>query len=176
VSREGINFNLVMRDRDGVIVPGSHRFGHNIFTSAGRDLLAQLVAWSAFSDPDVAYTNRRARYVGLGDGIQIEDAAVVRLVSPLQVSYGVFLKQLDPTLTVFVADTIVSVKVVFGTAEITYASSSVVVSEAGLYFDVSPGGVLQVTSSTNVPAFYKSFSPVVKLNSFTMEITWELKF
>lgn len=174
--RPGANFQILMRDSAGRVVPGSTRQGHNIKTSAGRDLLAQLFAWSFIGTTDIPLTQRRARYIGVGGGVQPENEDVVCLVTPLQVTAGVYLKALDVSLNVFASTTAVTVKTVFLPAEITYAAPSVVVSEAGLYFDVSPGGVLSVSSPTNVPAFYKTFSPLVKLNSFSMEITWELKF
>jgi hypothetical protein len=172
----GVNFRLVMRDERGHVVPGSERNGHNTMTAAGRDLLTQLLVWSSITNPDAAYTSRRARYIGLGGGIQVEDQFVVALVLPLQVTAGVYLKALNPTLTVFTTETSVTVKTIFATTDVTYAVPAVVVSEAGLYFDVSPGGVLSVSSASNVPSFYKTFSPVVKLDSFTMEISWDLKF
>lgn len=174
--RKGANFQILMRDRVGLVVPGSMRQGHNVMTSDGRDLLTQLIAWSTVGLTDVAFTARRARYIGVGGGTQVEDQDVVGLVTPLQVTGGVYLKVLDHTLNVFPTITALTVKTVFAPAEITYSLPALVVSEAGLYFDVSPGGVLSQFSSTNVPAFYKTFEPLVKLNSFSMEITWELRF
>lgn len=176
MSGSGVNFRLVMRDELGRVVPGTERVGHNVFTADGRDLLTSLVAWSLIGTPDTAHTQRRARYIGVGGGVQPEDQWVVSLVVPLQVTGGVYLKTLDPALTIFPTETSVTLKTVFATTDITYVAPAVVVSEAGLYFDVSPGGVLSTSSPSNVPSFYKTFEPVVKLNSFTMEILWELKF
>ena len=170
------NFTLCMRDVSGRVVDGSLRHGHNVFTDTGRDLLTQLVAWGSVATQDLARTQRRARYIGVGGDSQAEDQSVVRLSSPVPVTAGVYLKALDPTLTIFTTLTSVRLKTVFATTDITYSAPAVVVSEAGLFFDVSPGGVLQVSSTDNVPAFYKTFTPVVKLNSFTMEIVWELVF
>jgi hypothetical protein len=145
-------------------------------TSAGIDLLAQLVAWDTVASVDVPFTQRRARYIGVGDGTQIEDRDVERLVSPLPVTAGVYLKTIDPSLTTFPIVTSVSIKAVFLPTEVSYSAPAVTVSEAGLYFDSSPGGVLTISSPSNIPAFYKTFEPLVKLNSFYMEITWELRF
>lgn len=170
------NFQILMRDSQGQVVPGSIRRGHNVMTQDGRDLILQLFLWNSIGTTDVALTQRRARYIGVGGGSQAEAPEVTGLISPLQVTSGVYLKALDSSLNVFPVVTTVIVKTVFLPAEITYSAPSVVVSEAGLYFDVSPGGVLSPSSTTNVPAFYKTFSPLVKLNSFSMEITWELRF
>lgn len=174
--KPGVNFEALMRDRDGRVVPGSIRSGHNVFTTAGRELLAKLFVWSTISSTDVANSHRRPRFIGVGGGVQTETQDVIRLVTPLQVTAGVYVKALDATLTTFPVFTAVTFKTVFAANEITYSASSVVVSEAGLYFDVSPGGVVVVSSDSNVPAFYKTFEPLVKLNSFSLEITWELKF
>lgn len=170
------NFQVLMRDRHGRVVPGSVRRGHNVMTQDGRDLILQLLLWGSVGTTDVALTHRRARYIGVGGGYQAETPEVVGLVDPLEVTSGIYLQELDAASTEFPIITTAVVKAVFLPAEITYSSSSVVVSEAGLYFDVSPGGVLSPSSPTNVPAFYKSFAPLVKLDSFSMEITWELRF
>jgi hypothetical protein len=171
------NFTILLRDRRGEVVPGSVRRGHNVFTSAGMDLMAQLICWGEVSAiADAASTQRRARYLGIGNGLQVEDKDVVSLVSAIPITDGVFLKELDSPLTVFPTTTSVCFKTVFGPSEITYADPAVEVSEAGLYFDSSPDGVLSVSSPNNIPSFYKTFEPLVKLNSFSMEVTWELKF
>lgn len=170
------NFEILLRDLSGNIVPGSVRSGHNVMTSSGIDLLAQLVAWSTVDSVDVPFTQRRARYIGVGAGIQIEDRDVVSLVSPLQVTAGVYLKTLSASLNVFPIVTSATLKAVFSPTEVTYSLPAVTVSEAGLFFDCSPGGVLSLSSPSNAPAFYKTFEPLVKLNSFSMEVTWELRF
>lgn len=175
MSRLRANVTVLMRDASDHVVPGSVRRGHNIMTADGHDALAQLLV-SALGSPDVPYTQRRARWIGIGGGTQPEAKGVARLVTPLQVTAGVYLKALDHTLHVFPTITSVTVKTVFAPAEITYLDPAVVVSEAGLYFDVSPPGYLLVSSPNNVPAFYRTFEPLVKLNSFSMEVLWELKF
>lgn len=177
MSRLGVNFTALMRDASGLEVPGSLRQGHNVMTEAGRDHLARLILWSAFGTPDVAITGLRARWIGVGDGTQPEAKEVVRLASPVLCSTGQYLKPLDATLTVFPTITSVTVKVIFAPTEISIVGPALV-SEAGLYFDAMVSGATSLNSSVgdNVPAFYKTFEPMVKLNTFSMEILWELKF
>jgi hypothetical protein len=170
------NFRILLRDETGAVVPDSVRVGHNVVTSVGHDIFAQLIAWSYIGVIDTAFTQRRARYIGVGNGVQVEDRGVVALVGPLEVTSAVYLKELDPSLFVFTSATAVLVKALFSPSEITYATPAETISEAGLYFDVSPGGVLDVSLTTNAPSCYKTFSPLVKLNSFSMEVAWELKF
>jgi hypothetical protein len=174
VSRRGANFTILMRDALGHIVPGSVRRGHNVMTLDGRDTLTQLIVWGAFGAPNTSLTERRARWIGVGGGIQLETDGVARLVTPLSVAAGIYLKVLDHTLNVFPTITSLAVKTVFAPGEITFGGvTAVVVSEAGLYLDA---GTLDPTSADNVPAFYKTFEPLVKLSSFSMEVLWELKF
>jgi len=172
------NVKIFMRDLSGRVVPDSVRSGHNVMTTDGADLLTSLVAWNTISDPDVPYTQRRARYVGVGNGSQPEDKNVVALASPLQISSGVYLKELSPSLNVFPSSTSVKVKAEFTSSEVQapYGVLAIKISEVGLYFDSSPGGVLSVSSPTNTPAFYKKFDPLLKFNGFTLEIEWELVF
>jgi len=174
--RSESNVLVLLRDQSGRVVPGSVRDGHNVVTSDCYDLLAKLVAWDTIGVTDASFTARRARYIGVGNGTQVEDKGVVALVGPLEVTSGIYLKEIDHTQTVFTSLTSVLVKAVFSPSEITWASPAVMLSEIGLYFDVSPGGVLDVSLTTNVPACYKTFAPLVKLNSLSLEITWELRF
>jgi len=152
------------------------RRGHNVLTAVGRDALSRLFVWGTFGSPDVPLTERRARWIGVGGGSQPETLGVVQLVVPLQITAGVYLKVLSHTLNAFPIITFVTVRTIFTPTEITYSAAAVVVSEAGLYFDVSPPGYLSPSSPNNAPAFYRSFEPLVKLNSFSMEILWELEF
>lgn len=179
MSRQGVNFMVLMRDASGRVVPESIRLGHNVMTLAGRDHLTRLAVWSAFGTTDTAFTGRRARWVGVGSGFQLEVEEVVHLAAPLAWTTGSkYLKAMDPALTVFPTLTSVRMKTVFGPTDITYASSAVVVSEAGLFFDAVAAGTgeLDDTSPDNVPIFYKSFEPLVKLDGFSLEILWELRF
>jgi hypothetical protein len=149
-----------------------------IMTLSGVDALAQLCAWSAFGSPDTPVSALRPRWTGVGSGYQVELRGVTCLVAPLEVTAGVYLKALDASLTVFPTITSVVMRTVFGLAEISYALPAVEVSEAGLYFDawVSGVGSLDPTYASNTLAFYKSIEPLVKLDSFSMEVLWELNF
>jgi hypothetical protein len=76
------NVWLLMRER-GKLVPGSHREGHNVFTTNGKNWLAKLIAWSTISGTDIAYTNRRVRWMALGKGSQLEASTVSQLADPV---------------------------------------------------------------------------------------------
>jgi hypothetical protein len=146
-------------------------------TEAGRDILTRLAAWSTFGSPDVAASNLRARWIGVGDGTQPEIEDVIRLASPIPYTGSVYLKPLSPALTFFPTLTSVALRIVFGPSEISLLGPTKV-SEAGLYFDamVSGSTTLSASSANNIPAFYKTFEPMVKLSTFSMEILWEFKF
>lgn len=149
-----------------------------VLTLTGRDALAQLCTWSAFSYPDVPFTACRPRWVGVGSDGQLEADGVVRLASPLQVTTGVYLKALDASLTSFPTFTSVLLKTVFAVDQVSYAVSGVVLSETGLLFDawVSGSGSVDPTLANNTLALYESFDPLAKLDSFSMEVSWELQF
>lgn len=177
MSRPRVNFMALMRNDLGAVVPGSRRFGHNVMTEAGRDILTRLVVWSSFGNPDVAVTGLRARWIGVGDGTQPEVEDVIRLASPIPYTGSLYLKPLSPALTFFPTLTSVALKIVFGPSEISLLGPTTV-SEAGLYFDAKVSGstTLSDSSANNIPAFYKTFEPMVKLSTFSMEILWEFRF
>lgn len=147
-------------------------------TTTGLDALTRLCAWSAFGNPDVAFSNLRPRWTGVGGGSSLETRGAIYLVTPRQVTAGVYLKALNSSLTFFPALTTVQMQTVFGPAEITYALAGVITSEAGLCFDAwtSGSGSVSPTVSNNAMALYESFGPLAKLDSFSMAVTWELQF
>jgi hypothetical protein len=180
------NVELFMRERGKLVAT---RRGHNVFTVTGRNLLSKLIAWSAVAGMDVPFTHRRARWIGVGIGTQLEVATVSALSQPVIVSSpGVYLAALQsaefPTAT--------SVRFIkeFGTSEITVGGLPITITEAGLFADVSPGAsgatedqawtpggtTLDPTSGTNPPICYKTFEGLTKTGDFTLEIRWEFRF
>ena len=182
------NFWACMRER-GKLVPGSHREGHNVFTSHGSNILSRLVAWSTIASTDVPYTHKRMRWVGLGGGTQLESVNISKLNSSLLASGDDYLMPIqgvefpDSTTVRFIKN--------FGPTEITFGTAPVAITEAGLFADVNPatmGGIddnaagggfnstLRPDIMTNPPVAYKTFEPLNKTNDFTIEIRWDIRF
>lgn len=166
-----VNVRLHMRDR-GKIVPGSRREGHNVFTYTGRDWMAQLVAWDPTTDS--MYSHDRIRWMGAGSGIQPEIPAVLYLDSPLEVTSGVYLAPLVSGAATFPNASSVKLTHEFAASELSFGGT-VMVSELALYVDEDAANV-DPALTTNAAAFYKTFDPVAKLSSFSLEVIWELKF
>jgi hypothetical protein len=91
----------------------------------------------------------------------------------------------------FLDSTSVRFTKVFGTSEITFSSTPVPITEAGLFADVNPatmGGIedgvvgggynstLNPTVSTYTPSAYKAFEPMNKTVDFTLEVRWDFRF
>jgi hypothetical protein len=77
-------------------VRGSRREAHNVFTTIGRDWLAHLVVWDTIGSPDIAVTQRRLRWLGVGIGSQLEVESVSTLNTPVPVDdVGNFLAPLQ---------------------------------------------------------------------------------
>ena len=175
--RDGINFRALMRD-GGKIVPGSLREGHNIITSFGQQNISRLIAWSAISDTtDVAASDSRFRWIGVGKGTQPLVESVSQLNNPTEVSVGTYLAALDHASTVFPTTTSVKFYKEFLPAEISHAGT-VIITEMGLFMDVAaPTPVLDPTLGFNNPSAYKVLDEgLVKMASFSLEVEWELKF
>lgn len=170
------NFFARLVDQDGSTVPGSVREGHNVFVDVGRDIFRDLIVWDTIDAIDVARTNRRIRWAGVGTGLQAEARGVLTLVTPLQVTAGGdYLKAIDSSLTDFPNVTTLRHTLVFTAAELSH-SGDVVITEAGLYADSSPGLTLDPAIATNELMFYKTFEGLVKTPAFSLEIVWEQKF
>jgi hypothetical protein len=182
------NVHLFLRER-GKIVPGSHRWGHNVFTITGRNLLSKLLAWQTIAATDIPFTHRRTRWMGVGIGGQPEVTTVAALAQPTLVNSTDYLATIQSVT--FPTSTSVRFIKEFSTSEITVTGAPVTVTEAGLYGDVSPanaGGTedvghtvatdptLNPTVSTNPPIAYKAFEGITKTVDFTLEIRWEFRF
>jgi hypothetical protein len=170
------NFNARLVDRNGRTVPGSVRNGHNVFTNLGRAVLGQLFSWGSIGVTDVPNTSRRIRWTGVGVGTQPETTAVAALNAPALLTLGGnYIKTIDTSRTTFPNLSSVGYVLVFDPAELSFAGD-VVITEAALYADVSPGSVLTPSAVDNEPMFYKTFEGLVKTPAFSLEITWELRF
>ena len=183
------NVELCMRER-GKLVQGSQRIGHNVFTTTGRNWLSKLMAWQAISTPDVAFTQRRGRWIGVGTGNQLESQNVSALVTPAKATPTDYLMPIESVE--FPTSTSVRFTKEFGLTEITVASLPVSVTEIGLFVDVNPvdtiGGVedvayaagtvettLNPALSVNPPVAYKAFDAVTKTIDFILEVKWDLR-
>jgi len=173
------NFQALLRDKKGRVVPGSIRRGHNVFTTVGREVLTQLVGWSSLGTGDTPFTKQRIRWFEVGSGVQPEIKDVVGVLSPLEVEgvFGTFMKAIDPTLITFPTVTSVKFKLVFGPDELSHGGP-VLVSEAALISDVDSGAGpgLDPGDGNNPVSYYKTFEGLVKMPSFSFEMDWELRF
>jgi hypothetical protein len=118
---------LLMRER-GKIVPGSHREGHNIWTNTGREYLALLM--SIASAPSTGFRSDKIAYIGVGTGAQVEEAGVLRLITPVAYVTGQFLAPLDvpPTFPLTPTRTTVRYHRIFAEDQITLTPGSTVTS------------------------------------------------
>jgi hypothetical protein len=142
----------------------------------GRDWLAELVSWATIDDPDVANTNRRIRWIGVGDSQHLETEAVVTLANAVTITTGpdVYLAAIDAPPT-FLSPVWVRFTRTLGTAEVSH-SGPVTITEAGLYADLSPGSVLDTGSALNPVVAYKAFDGLVKSSGFTLDLEWNFRF
>lgn len=174
---------LLMRER-GKIVPGSHREGHNIWTNTGREYLALLM--SIASAPSTGFRADHMAYIGVGTGAQIEDAGVLRLITPVAYVTGQFLAPLNvpPTFPLTPTRTTVRYTRVFAEDQITLTPGSTVnISEMGLFTDGRQSdyavGLRDTTlaqAANQSPAAYKAFEPIGKKDSLQLEVSWEIRF
>lgn len=182
------NVFLCMRER-GKLVPGSRREGHNVFTSTGRNILSRLIAWQTIGATDIPYTHKRMRWMSVGSGTQLEAVNVASLNNPLPVLGANYLAAIQSIE--FLDSTSVRFIKVFGTAEVTFSSTPVPITEAGLFADVNPasmggtedspvGGGFNTTLSPEVseypPCAYKAFEALTKTQDFTLEVRWDFRF
>jgi len=182
------NVFLCMRER-GKLVPGSRREGHNVFTSTGRNILSRLIAWQSIGSVDVPYTHKRMRWMAVGSGTQLEAVNVSSLNNPLPALGANYLSEIQSVE--FLDSTSVRFIKSFGTSEVTFSSTPVPITEAGLFADVNPatmGGVedsaagggytstLSPEVSTYPPSAYKAFEALTKTQDFTLEIRWDFRF
>lgn len=185
-----INFEARCYER-GKYVRGTHREGHNVFTTTGRDWLAHHSAWySIGGGGDVPYTNRRVRWCGLGEGSQPEVEGVTSLVTPVEATAGQYLAAVQAAS--FPVGTSVEFYKEFGVSEVSFGSNPIVaITEAGLFVDVfavsSQGGqddsavgagdtTLNPASTVNAPVAYKTFEVINKTADFTLIIRWTFEY
>lgn len=176
--------SCLLRER-GKIVPGSRRDGHNIWTNTGREYLAMLQTLK--TDGATAYRSDHIAYIGVGTGLQTEDAAVTNLIQPVAYTGSTFLAVVSHASTDFPlrpTRTTVRYVRVFAENEVTTGGGSVFISELGLFTDgqqnsFAAGG--RDTTLANAllqsPAAYKQLSePVEKTAGLEFEIDWEIRF
>lgn len=91
------NLTLIARERGKVV---ARREGHNIWLDLGREYLAKVISLQSFS-PDVAFTDERIKFMGLGVGGTRQVAPAVAGSPPISTAYpGTNLQtDTDPTLT-----------------------------------------------------------------------------
>jgi len=174
---------LLMRER-GKIVPGSRREGHNIWTNTGREYLALLM--SIATGPSTGFRNDKIAYLGVGTGAQLEEANVLRLVTPVAYTTGQFLAGLDipPTFPLTPTRTTVRYHRIFAEDQITLSPGSTVnISEMGLFtngrqsdYAVGLRDTTLAQATNQSPAAYKSFEPIGKKDSLSLEVSWEIRF
>ncbi len=185
------NLHMVLRERGKLI---ERRLYHNVFTITGRNLLSKLVAWSTIAAQDIPFTQRRARWMGVGIGTQLEVTTVTALNQP---TLATPTNHLVPLQSVsFPTSTSVEFIREFATNEITITGSPVAVTEAAMFADVNPADsalfnegtedapvssptirtTLDPTSASNPPIAYKAFEALTKTVDFTLEIRWEFRF
>jgi len=130
-------FRACLRE-NGILVPGSERIGHNVLTNNGREWLSELIGWRDINDPDVEFTNRRVRWIGVGDD---SHAAVTEAVNTLKnpvtvtTSPDLYLTELDAPPN-FLSPVWVRFSRTLGTAEVSHPGQDpIVIKEAGLCVD-----------------------------------------
>jgi hypothetical protein len=178
---ETCNVRMVIRERGKIkkVVEG-----HNVWTNSGREYSAQRKALNVLGQP---YRPDHIDYIGLGTGAQVESVNVARLVAPVafDAAGGNFLAAVDRSRTVFPLEplrTAIRFVRVFAENEISFAGSTVEITEAGLFTNGDPTsgwsdprntGILSADSQE--PVAYHSFEPIVKSPLVQLEIIWELR-
>lgn len=184
-------FSMYARE-NGKIVPGSHRDGKNIWTLTGREFLARLMSYAAYS-PDEAARNDRIRYLGFGVGTTPEVSSVSQLVSPIAYtasSGGLFLAELAiptyPFQTSGSFGTAVRYTREFSETELS-TSGSVLLTEAGIFTDGSataspdpfePGtrDLTLAQAQFQAPMGYKTFEAFRKTQNMIISCFYEVRF
>jgi hypothetical protein len=184
-------FSMYARE-NGKIVPGSKREGKNIWTLTGREFLARLMSYAAYT-PDEAARNDRIRYIGFGVGTTPEVSSVSKLVSPISYTTsggGLFLAELAiptyPFQTSGSFGTAVRYTREFSETELSTAGS-VLLTEAGLFTDGSPTsspdpfepGTRDLTlaqAQFQAPMGYKTFEAFRKTQNMIISCFYEVRF
>ena len=174
--------------------------GYNIWTLTGREFLSELIGLKAFHATVPGnrqfFREDRVAYIGVGTGTQTEVAEVSSLVSPVAANtgatsstVGTFLMPLDapatlPATSLSTTNTSVQFIKTFGLTEISFGTTPVAVTEAGLFTDGDPTNNFAVPipstawadASTIAPVAYKTFEPITKTQNYTLKVVWEVKF
>ena len=175
--------SLVCRER-GKLVPGTRRFGHNIWTLTGREHLSQLMSYSSYGPPKVPARDDRILYIGFGDGTMPEVSSVTRLESPIAYVAGQFLAQTSvPTYPLSPTKTTVRYSKTYGELELSI-SGNALLTEAGLFTDGNQQSAFEpgyrdtdlATALLQSPNSYKVFEPLTKTQNFVLEVSWEVRF
>ena len=178
---ETCNVRLVLRERGKLkkVVEG-----HNVWTNSGREYSAQRKALDRFGAP---YRSDHIDYIGLGVGAQVESVNVARLVSPVpfDAAGGNFLAHVDRTRTIFPLEplrTAIRFVRLYEENELSFAGSSIEISEAGLFTNgdpdtrwVDPRNTGILAAESQEPVAYHSFEPIIKSPLVQLEIIWELR-
>lgn len=179
-------------DERGRAIPGTRREGQNVVTQTGREWLARLMSYRAYTpalSSDTPERNDRIRYIGLGSGAFDEVPGVSALQSPLAFNIdGNFLAELTAPATYGLASstsegTSVRYSRTFTKDQIS-VNASQEISEAGLFTDGSPESsyaprtrnVSLEASGDQPPMFYKSFEPFTKTQKFAVTTRWDVRF
>jgi hypothetical protein len=178
--------------KDGQVVPGSERSGHNLITNYGqREWLSKLTGWLSFGDPtdptvqDEPLTHARIRWIGLGTGWQPETRHAKFLDAPIAVEAGsVYLAEIDPATEV-TNPVITSFKIehefdgsIFGPALISELGLYTGYKSGGLFYPVWQTGTrMDPESDTNPVSFYKILDPAISVGATdTLVVRWELRY
>jgi hypothetical protein len=182
--------SMVCRDR-GKIVPGSRRDGKNIVTLAGREFYARVGSYASYS-PLTKARQDGIRYVGFGVGTTPEVSSISKLVSPIAYdnsSGGLFLAELAIPTYPFQSSgsfgTVARYTREFSETELS-TTTSVILSEAGLFTDGSPTSTPTAFSpgtrdrsiagaALQAPNAYKTFEPLKKTQDFVLQVAWEMR-
>ena len=151
------NFFACLRDKQGRVVPGSIRRGHNVLTNFGREWLSKLMVWQTIAATDVPFTNYRIQWIGVGTDSYSELRSVERLKQATDITPGTYLAVIDNP-PIFPAVNWIRFSRTFGTSEISH-SGAVTIKEAGLYADEDTGSgpALNTGVGTNQLVAYKIF-------------------
>ena len=181
--------NVVMRER-GKIVPGSRREGHNVWTNTGKEFIPMLMSLTGWIN--TSFRSDRVAYIGVGDGMRIEEPSVSSLASPLPYNLAgdLFLARLDlntdDSFPLAPLRTVIRYHRTFLENEITPDSDIVQVSEFGLFtngnaltYVVGEGGtgrdISLANASLQAPVAYKAIEAVGKTNNLRLEVSWEIR-
>jgi len=171
---------FIWLSKDGQVVPGSVRHGHNVFTDYGKEWLKQLVVWGTIGAADVALTEGRFRWVGVGSGFLPELSSVEGLHTPLTITTGPdeYIRALGPKTTPVNTSVRYSTTFLGAGSDFDHHGATVDVSEAAIFVDVHDGVSTQLDPSvgTHMPVAYKSFVPVTKAADQNLIVTWEFRF